>query len=121
MELLVFWFIMAIICGMVAASKNRSGFLYFFGGLLLWPIVLVAAILAKPRADGPSEDALKAVAWREAKSPSTPAVQDAFAADGMIGSNPYRKDASGVVVLVNGTPVRFASYEIARREIMAAD
>ena len=48
MELVLFWIIMAIICGVVGNSKNRGFFPYFLGGLLLWPIVLTVAICAKP-------------------------------------------------------------------------
>ena len=113
MELLILWVVMAIICGMVASSKNRSFFMYFMGGLLLWPIVLVAAILAKPRAEntpGPFDYP------EEPRKPET-APGAPFAADGMIGPNPYRQDGDAVIVLIGATPVRFDSYEKARAAI----
>jgi hypothetical protein len=113
MELILLWLVMAIICGMVASSKNRSFFLYFLGGLLFWPIVLVAAILAKPRAEnrpGPFD-------YPAEPAKPVPALDAPFAADGMIGQNPYRRDGDAVIVLIGTTQVRFASYETARKEI----
>jgi len=61
MELLVVlgWFVMAIICSMVAAAKRGVlvGLIFFFYGLIIWPIALVHALLmhtneVAPRADG---------------------------------------------------------------------
>lgn len=92
MEYLLFWLMLAVICGMVASSKGRSFLLYFLGGLLLWPIVLVAAIIAKPKA--------------------VPAP--AFAADGLVGRHIYRRQKDGsVIVLLDGREVRFASLALA--------
>ncbi|UNJ22089.1 hypothetical protein [Microcystis phage vB_MweS-yong2] len=119
MELIVFWIIMAIICGMVASSKNRSFFAYFLGGLFVWPIVLVAAILAKPRADGPSPEAVAGAQWRAQQlphgAPPSPARADAvgstapFRADGMIGRYPFRAAGDSVILLMEGREVAFAS------------
>ncbi|WP_285906769.1 hypothetical protein [Pseudodesulfovibrio pelocollis] len=47
---ILFSLLMAIIVAMIASSKNRSGFLWFLYGLLLWPIALVHALLLKPQA-----------------------------------------------------------------------
>lgn len=113
MELILLWLVMAIICGMVASSKNRSFFLYFLGGLILWPIVLVAAILGKPRAEKPNPFDYPAEKAQPQPAPGAP-----FVADGMIGTHPYRREGDAVVVLINGTQVRFDSYETARREIV---
>jgi len=47
MELMFLWLVMALICAMVAGSKKGvgTGFVFFFYGLLLWPIALVHALL----------------------------------------------------------------------------
>jgi hypothetical protein len=115
MEILFIWIIMAFICGMVASSKNRSFFMYFLGGLLLWPIVLVAAILAKPLT---GQEPSMFDAMRDEPAPQPAQIQGtAFEAHGMIGPNPYRRDGEAVIVLIGGAQVRFESYDTARREI----
>ena len=45
MEILLIWVVMAIIVGMVAGSKGKSGGLWFLYGLLIWPIALTHALL----------------------------------------------------------------------------
>lgn len=51
MELALLWLVMAVICAIVAHSKGKSPIGYFFGGLLLWPIALVLAIVAKKESE----------------------------------------------------------------------
>jgi hypothetical protein len=43
----IFFLIMAVIVAMVANSKGRYAFGWFFYGLLIWPIALVHALLLK--------------------------------------------------------------------------
>jgi len=52
MEIVFFWVVMALICAMIAGSKQGGGvgFGFFFYGLLLWPVALVHALLLS-RAD----------------------------------------------------------------------
>lgn len=45
MELLFFWLIMAGVVAFVANSKGKSGGLWFFYGLVIWPIALIHAIV----------------------------------------------------------------------------
>jgi len=47
MELVFFWVVVALICAMVAGSKKggETGFVFFFYGLIIWPIALVHALL----------------------------------------------------------------------------
>jgi hypothetical protein len=64
MELLFFWLVMALICAMVAGSKKGGGvgFVFFFYGLIIWPIALVHALLLsgqKPPEDAPEARAAK--------------------------------------------------------------
>lgn len=98
MGLLIFWIVMAAICAIIARSKGLSGTAYFFGGLILWPIVLVVAIV-KPRAGHVKGGA------REQPH-------------GVIGGMPFwfvghAKNAP-VDALVQGTMTRFTSVEALR-------
>ena len=45
MELFFFWLIMAVVVAFVANSKGKSGGLWFFYGLVIWPIALIHAIV----------------------------------------------------------------------------
>ncbi len=110
MELLLFWVMMAIICAIVGSSKGRSGFLYFLGGLLCWPIVLVVAMVAK--------DKRITVEPTMQSPPPLPAQATEFHADGIINQRPYRQNADGsVTVMMQGQPVRFRSIEEARTHL----
>jgi hypothetical protein len=48
MGFVVLWVIMAIIVAMIANSKGRNVVSWFLFGFLIWPIALVAVLLAKP-------------------------------------------------------------------------
>lgn len=98
MGLVIFWIVMAAICAIIARSKGRSGLAYFLGGLALWPIVLVVAIV-KPRAGH-----LKGNVREQPH--------------GVIGGMPFwfvghAKNAP-VDALVQGTMTRFTSVEALR-------
>lgn len=45
MEFFLFWLVMALVVAIVAANKGRSGFLWFFYGLVIWPVALVHALV----------------------------------------------------------------------------
>jgi hypothetical protein len=105
MELLLFWVIMAVICGIVAASKNRSFFLYFMGGLFLWPIVLVVALVARPEGEH-SELAIKAAAAEAARLPPPPPA-DTFRPNGAVGGRPALRQGVIITVMLDGRPVQF--------------
>ena len=51
MEYFGLWFIMAIVCAMIAAKKGRSAVGFFFYGLIMWPIALVHALLLEKTAE----------------------------------------------------------------------
>jgi hypothetical protein len=53
--LLLFWIVMAIICAMIAGSKGRSAFGFFFYGLLIWPIALVHILISARRPPEPAK------------------------------------------------------------------
>ncbi len=66
MEILIFWFICAIVTAIIASNKGRSGFLWFLIGAMLgiFGLILVAAL---PRINEPKPT----VAGFEAATPST--------------------------------------------------
>lgn len=49
MELIIGALILGAIPAMIANSKGRSPFLWYFYGLLIWPIALVHSILLKKK------------------------------------------------------------------------
>jgi hypothetical protein len=61
----LFWFVMALVVAVIASTKGRSGFGWFFYGLLIWPVALAhvafirrldaPAPAAEARADAPAE------------------------------------------------------------------
>lgn len=61
MEIVFFWIVMALICAMVAGSRKGGGvgLLFFFYGLVIWPIALVHALLLSGH-EAPPEDAAEA-------------------------------------------------------------
>lgn len=48
MEIVLLWFVLSIVAGVVASSKGRSGLGYFFLSLLLSPLfgLIIAAVLS---------------------------------------------------------------------------
>ncbi len=45
-EILVFWLILAIVVGVIAGSRNRSGFGWFFLALIISPLIAGILVLA---------------------------------------------------------------------------
>ncbi len=89
MEYVILWFIMAVICGMVAASKKGAGigFLFFLYGLILWPIALVHALLIR-------------------------AHVEPVRAEGVIGGKPYWRAKGEFCTVIDGKEVSFATMEM---------
>ena len=48
MPVLFLWIVLAVIVAMVAHSKGRPAVVWFFYGLLIWPIALVHILLIRP-------------------------------------------------------------------------
>jgi hypothetical protein len=48
MELVAFWFIGAVVVGVIAASKGRTGFGWFVLSVLLSPLLIGILVLALP-------------------------------------------------------------------------
>ena len=91
--------IMAIICSMVASSKRgwATGLIFFFYGLVIWPIALTHAILMK-----------------------TSVAQNHSRIDGVLAGKPYRKlDDDSVTVTIEGNDVNFQSLEEAEQALSA--
>lgn len=50
MEVFVVWFVLALLCGMYAQSKGRSGFGFFLLAVILSPLIgFIAAAIASPK------------------------------------------------------------------------
>jgi hypothetical protein len=49
MELVLFWLVFAVVAGVIAASKGRSGLGYFVLSVLLSPVVGLILAVALPR------------------------------------------------------------------------
>jgi hypothetical protein len=49
MELFLFWFILSIVVGVFAGSKNRSGFGWFVLSLFISPIITLILLAILPR------------------------------------------------------------------------
>lgn len=47
MELLLFWIIMGVVVGIIANSKGKSFFPWFFYGVMIWPVALTHIIVTK--------------------------------------------------------------------------
>lgn len=65
MGLVIFWIIMAAICGAIANSKGRSFLGYFVFGLIIWPVALIALMLSSNSGGGIIEQGRPAVARRD--------------------------------------------------------
>lgn len=52
MGIVLFWIVMALAVAVVASTKGRSGFGWFFYGLLIWPVALAHVAFIR-RLDGP--------------------------------------------------------------------
>lgn len=59
MEIAIFWFVMAVAVTLVASSKGYSRFLWFFYGLLIWPIALVHILTLPKSAERIEEEKIK--------------------------------------------------------------
>jgi hypothetical protein len=45
MKILISWIVIAAVATIVAVSMGQSGAAYFFGGIALWPIVLLIVVI----------------------------------------------------------------------------
>lgn len=60
MEIAIFWFIFAVICGIFAGQRGRSGFGYFVLAILISPLlcfILIAVLGAKKAPEEPATSA----------------------------------------------------------------
>lgn len=82
--LIFFWLPIAIIVGVAANARGRSGFGWFLLAVLVSPLIAGLLLLLFPRANS------------------------AFRPDGMLGQTPFRNLPRGEVeALLQGAPVRF--------------
>lgn len=98
MSIVFFWFVFAIIVGVAANSRGRSGFGWFLLSVLLSPLLAGLLVLALPSLNA--------------------STGGAFRPDGMLGQIPFRKLPNGEVeALIQGSPVRFRN--VAEMKVMA--
>ncbi|CAA2144919.1 hypothetical protein [Methylobacterium bullatum] len=112
MEILVIAALIVLIPAFIAQKKGQSFALWWFYGAALFIVALPHALIMKP-AEG-SEEANKQKALELASKGFTPVRESAvdFAADGVIGSTPYRNEPDGgVVAIVNGRTIKFKNRE----------
>ena len=112
MEILIVAALIGLIPAFIAQKKGHSFGLWWFYGAALFIIALPHALIMKP-AEG-SEEANKQKALEMASKGFTPVRETAvdFAADGVIGSTPYRNEPDGgVVAMVNGRTIKFKNRE----------
>jgi hypothetical protein len=108
MDILIVAALIGLIPAFIAKKKCHSFGLWWFYGAALFIIALPQALLMKP-AEG-SEEANKQRALEMASKGFTPVQASAvdFAADGVIGSTPYRNEPDGgVIALVNSRTIKF--------------
>ncbi len=112
MEILIVAALIGLIPAFVAQKKGHSFGLWWFYGAALFIIALPHALIMKP-AEG-SEAANKQKALEMASKGFTPVRESAvdFAADGVIGSTPYRNEPDGgVIAIVNGRTIKFKNRD----------
>lgn len=80
MGVVVFWIVMALVVAVIAGTKGRNGFGWFFYGLAIWPVALAHVAFVR-RLDGP--DARHAT---KKSPPSLPGVDQARAFDDLIAA-----------------------------------
>ncbi len=101
-----------LIPAFVAQKKGHSFGLWWFYGAALFIIALPHALIMKP-VEG-SEEANKQKALEMASKGFTPVRESAvdFAADGVIGSTPYRNEPDGsVIAIINGRNIKFKNRD----------
>lgn len=112
MEILIAAALIGLIPAFIAQKKGHSFGLWWLYGAALFIIALPHALIMKP-AEG-SEEANKQKALEMASKGFTPIRESAvdFAADGVIGSTPYRNEPDGgVVAIVNGRTIKFRNRD----------
>lgn len=65
----LFWIVMALVVAVIASTKGRSGFGWFFYGLLIWPVALAHVAFIR-RLDGPDRAVAAPVAAPSAPLPA---------------------------------------------------
>lgn len=119
MELFIFWIIMAFVTAIVGAGKGGSGFLYFIGGLLCWPIALAVAVMRRPseQSSQPPTVATISVSDTDLKNqmphgaPPTPSTR---MIEGVVDGIPYWRSDAFYVAVVSGREMMFSDLSMLR-------
>jgi hypothetical protein len=128
MAIVLGWFIFAVIVGVAASSRGRSGFGFFILSLVFSPLIGIILVMAMPNVK--HEDLLKQiVADRQPKPLPRPIPQKAqiggradrvtvdrtprpFEPAGVFAGVPYRvADDGSIHAIMQGAMVRFRDFE----------
>src|SRR5262245_57853135 len=103
MEIFILWLLLAIVVGIAARARGRSGFAFFILAVILSPLIGLIIVLVLPNLRH-ERLLLKVAGHRERNIPFEP--------EGMYGDIPYRVTRSGAVeALMPGSVVRFKSAD----------
>jgi hypothetical protein len=106
MNIFVFWLLLALVVGIAAGSRGRSGFGWFILAVILSPLIGLILVLVLPNLRHERLIA-SAAESRDRESPSA-----AFELDGVYAEVPYRVLGDGSVeALMQGGIVRFRSAD----------
>lgn len=111
MEIVLFWLVLAIIVGVAANTRGRSGFGWFLLAAIISPLIAGLLLLALPRISGVAPKVEVRPPLPNPKPNPQPNPQP-FEPDGVYAGIPYKvlPDAA-VHALMSGTFVRFRTWE----------
>jgi hypothetical protein len=122
MAIVLGWIVFAVIVGIAASARGRSGFGFFLLSLVLSPLIGILFVLAMPNLK--HEDLLKQIAGRappplpqkriggRADRVTVDRTPRPFEPDGVFAGVPYRvADDGSIHAIMQGAMVRFQDFE----------
>jgi hypothetical protein len=122
MAIVLGWIIFAVIVGIAASARGRSGFGFFLLSLMLSPLIGILFVMAMPNLK--HEDLLKQIAGRKpvplpkamlggkADRVTVDRTPRPFEPDGVFAGVPYRVANDGSIhAIMQGAVVRFQDFE----------
>jgi len=122
MEIIVGWIIFAVVVGVAASARGRSGFGFFLLSLVLSPLIGILFVMAMPNLK--HEDLLKQIAGRQptpmpkaqiggkADRVTVDRTPRPFEPDGVFAGVPYRvADDGSIHAIMQGSMVRFRDFD----------
>jgi hypothetical protein len=122
MELFAIWLVFAVLVGIAANARGRSGFGWFILAVIISPLIGILFVLAMPNLK--HEALLKQMAKPAARPPPLPSLGGKssrvsvdrsprpFEADGVYAGVPYRVGDDGSIdAIMQGATVRFRDFD----------